>query len=512
MTARNCAFTPDADGNIPRRGKKFVRSAIGSIALARDCAICRGTKLAHSWVTTMSTGCVIAAIDLGPSTARVLYHAAAFAHLIQAPLKVLPVNGVSVSTRRCVLDACLRHGPYQTDFDDRQIVIRSGRVSDAIVREAAHDKASLVVVGSRGHGGVAKFLLGSTSDAVLRTATTAVLLVPPIDMDIVSIGDEVALTCGPLVAAVDLAEDSHEQLRLASKLAHLGSQPLLLMTVAKSRVSNHDASQGLRERARGLTPVKPASVIVRRGRVATEISRCASVEGAGLVVMGLRAGRRGRPGAIALAVLKTRRAFVLAVPSTRTEKVAAPTRTGRLAMIASLAAAIVVAHAPVSLAQSDVPDVRAIVDFQRATDAYAFLHRQVELRLRLAHRDAGVALDPIETSELAAAIVARRLPPVQPIFTPRVVAAFREMAARAARASGCDAGELRSGLWEMQHDVNTPATGTKPLSACISDALPALPVELEYRSAGTVLLLVDTHANLVVDLLPALLAGSDLRR
>ena len=50
------------------------------------------------------------------------------------------------------------------------------------------------------------------------------------------------------------------------------------------------------------------------------------------------------------------------------------------------------------------------------------------------------------------------------------------------------------------------------MSECISKALPALPDELEYRSAGTVLLLVDTHANLVVDLLPALLAGSDLRR
>ena len=187
-------------------------------------------------------------------------------------------------------------------------------------------------------------------------------------------------------------------------------------------------------------------------------------------------------------------------------------RTRRVAMIASLAAAMVVAHAPASLAQSDVPDVRAIVDFQRATDAYAFLHRQVELRLRLAHRDAVVAVDPIETRELAAAIVARRPPPVRPIFTPRVVAAFREMAARAARAPDCDAGELRSGLWEMQHDVNTPATGTRLLSDCIGNALPALPDELEYRSAGTVLLLVDTHANLVVDLLPALLAGSDLRQ
>jgi hypothetical protein len=45
----------------------------------------------------------------------------------------------------------------------------------------------------------------------------------------------------------------------------------------------------------------------------------------------------------------------------------------------------------------------------------------------------------------------------------------------------------------------------------VAAALPALPDELEYRSAGTVLLLADAHANLVVDVLPALLAGSDIR-
>ena len=63
----------------------------------------------------------------------------------------------------------------------------------------------------------------------------------------------------------------------------------------------------------------------------------------------------------------------------------------------------------------------------------------------------------------------------------------------------------------MSHHVNSPATGTDLVSPCVTAALPALPDELEYRSAGTVLLLVDTHANLVVDVLPALLAGSEIR-
>jgi hypothetical protein len=146
-----------------------------------------------------------------------------------------------------------------------------------------------------------------------------------------------------------------------------------------------------------------------------------------------------------------------------------------------------------------VDEPRPIVDFQRAADAYAFLHRQVERQ---------VGGDP---AALAAGIIAARTRAnAAPLFTPEVVAAFRGRAADAIHR-GCDAGELRTGVWELSHEPYTPATGSRPVSACLLAALPDLPDELEYRSAGTVLLLVDHHANLVVDVLPALLAGSDLR-
>jgi hypothetical protein len=70
----------------------------------------------------------------------------------------------------------------------------------------------------------------------------------------------------------------------------------------------------LHERAQHYCYAKRHAVIVRRGKVAEEISRCALKERAGLVVMGLRDRPRGQPGAIATAVLRTKRAFVLAVP------------------------------------------------------------------------------------------------------------------------------------------------------------------------------------------------------
>jgi nucleotide-binding universal stress UspA family protein len=256
---------------------------------------------------------VIAAIDLGPSSVRVLYHAAGFARLLSARLEVLHVSGEErefVEAR--VLDFCTRLGPYEIDPAELDIVARSGTVSDTIYREA-RNTASLVVMGSRGHRGLANLFLGSSSKAFLADAPCPVLLVPPTDVDIVNIADRPMLTCGPVLAAIDLTEACEHQLQLASEFAVIAGQPLLLMTVAPAKQSVDTATEMLRERARQAR-IEPHALIVRRGRVAEEISRCALQEGAGLVVMGLRSRPRSTPGVIAAAVLKTKHAFVLAVP------------------------------------------------------------------------------------------------------------------------------------------------------------------------------------------------------
>ena len=257
---------------------------------------------------------VIAAIDLGQSSPRVLYHAAGFARLLSAELKILHVNGASAESRTHVLEYCRREGPYEIDFQESDVIVSSGLVSDVILRESIRAQAQLVIIGSRGRGGLAKLILGSTSAAVLRSATVPVLVVPPTDLDIVNISDRTTLTCGPVLAAVDLTEHCDHQLELAAGLAKQSGQPLVMMTVAPMRMTEHAAGVMLRQRAHQLNGTKPHALIVRRGDVAEEISRCAVAEGSGLVVMGLRARPRGTPGAIASAVLKTHRAFVLGVP------------------------------------------------------------------------------------------------------------------------------------------------------------------------------------------------------
>ncbi len=57
-----------------------------------------------------------------------------------------------------------------------ETLVARGRAQDVIV-EAGAD-ADRVVVGSRGHGPLGQFLLGSVSQAVLRTAPVPVVVVP----------------------------------------------------------------------------------------------------------------------------------------------------------------------------------------------------------------------------------------------------------------------------------------------------------------------------------------------
>ncbi|OFW46843.1 MAG: hypothetical protein A3J29_06580 [Acidobacteria bacterium RIFCSPLOWO2_12_FULL_67_14b] len=257
---------------------------------------------------------VLAAVDLGPQTRRVLYHAAGFAGMLGADLKVVHAGAdESPASHERVVSQCLLEGPYLA-IDEADIVVRAGRASEMIQREALRHGAAMLVLGSRGRGGLSRLLLGSTGAAILRDTRTPVLLVPSNEIDIVSLGDTAALTCGPVLAAIDLSEACDHQLHLAGQFAKLAHAPLILLTVARARMSEHDASEELRTRAHAMKPVKPHSLIVRRGDVAVEISRCALAEGAGLVVMGLRERPRGRAGAIASAVLETGRAFVLAVP------------------------------------------------------------------------------------------------------------------------------------------------------------------------------------------------------
>jgi len=263
---------------------------------------------------------VLCALDHSDLSARVLRHAVGFAGASGAKLTVLTVSDADPRKQHAQIDGLIaRTIPAGATFvgEPRVRVVRvtQGRPADAIL-EFAREDCDLVVAGTHTRSGLARWFLGSTSSALLERATRPTLLIPPGDLDIVSLtAHDVSFNMGTVMAAVDLAEHNRPQLSIALHVAELARQPLVLLTVVDPGASSSDAEQALFERAQALSPGAVREVIVRTGLVAEEIGHAAAMEPAGLVVMGLRERGLGVPGGIATAVLKTHNALVLAVPA-----------------------------------------------------------------------------------------------------------------------------------------------------------------------------------------------------
>ena len=167
---------------------------------------------------------------------------------------------------------------------------------------------------------------------------------------------------------------------------------------------------------------------------------------------------------------------------------------GVLAVMAVICATDIAARS-----QEGSGDAAAITSFQRSVDAYAFQHRQVQRRLG----------ETVDQKAMAAGMhTARPAAAEGDLFTPIVAAAFRSLIVRALRAPGCEIADDRR--FEVPR-AGAVATGTHALSSCVSGVLPRLPEELEYRTASTALVLVDTHANIVVDVVHAAFPPPELR-
>ena len=114
---------------------------------------------------------VVGALCPEPPVARVL--------LVVGLEMELPIPGLRdrlASTARARLDAFIAELPAGTRVEPR---IRTGAPAREAVAEAAEWPADLVVVGSHGRTDLARALLGSVAEAVVRDAHCSVLVIPP---------------------------------------------------------------------------------------------------------------------------------------------------------------------------------------------------------------------------------------------------------------------------------------------------------------------------------------------
>lgn len=139
---------------------------------------------------------IVVAVDFSDSSPEVLQYAAQLAagssgaalhvlHVVPDPLQQWGPEAIGVNF--AAMDAEWRANAAQqmavllageASAAVATQVIRVGRAPDTIAAYAAATAASIVVLGSHGHGAVRRFFLGSVAEQVLRLATCPVLVVP----------------------------------------------------------------------------------------------------------------------------------------------------------------------------------------------------------------------------------------------------------------------------------------------------------------------------------------------
>jgi nucleotide-binding universal stress UspA family protein len=195
-----------------------------------------------------------------------------------------------------------------------RVEVRDGHPVDVLLAAAARERATLLVVGSRGVGANPALALGSTSLRVLQAACVPVLVVP--ERRKPSSGEHDGFRLRHLLVGVDGSEPSLAALDLAADVAEMlgGSLSVLHVfehvppfPIAPRRDRGGESHEGVRDqplalledsvrevRQRGVG----AQVVLRSGDPAPTLLQLADDVDADLVVVGT--GGRGGPGDLLL--------------------------------------------------------------------------------------------------------------------------------------------------------------------------------------------------------------------
>jgi nucleotide-binding universal stress UspA family protein len=207
---------------------------------------------------------------------------------------------------------------------DVRYLVAHGPAGPEVLLAAGRVGADLIALGTHGRTGLARLVLGSVAEAVMRRARCPVLALRSPEG-----GLNLRRGVRAILHPTDLAEDSGAALAVARVLARdLGARLILLhvlplpneipgvVPMPLDLAATRDALDDLRRRCDGPDLKAPVEVAVRQGEVATEVLRAAGEVGCDLIVTGTH-GRTGLGrvlmGSVAEAVLRRAGCPVVAV-------------------------------------------------------------------------------------------------------------------------------------------------------------------------------------------------------
>jgi universal stress protein A len=148
---------------------------------------------------------VLVPTDFGQPAEAALYYGAELARLFGARLHVLHVNDAGAGVREFSVELDDDHSRQLLAAlvsDKRELKpvceCRVGAPADAILEYAAEHGIDLVVMGTHGRDGVARMLLGSVAETVVRKATCPVLIVHAPAREMAPVFREVLATGRPI--------------------------------------------------------------------------------------------------------------------------------------------------------------------------------------------------------------------------------------------------------------------------------------------------------------------------
>jgi len=298
---------------------------------------------------------VLCAVDFSPSSRELVRHAAAFAGgprpdgdtraaltllhvveplLVQAAAMTVEADAIQDECRRAL--AALASSTASTALERPPALdVRVGLPHVAVLEAAADTHASLIVLGTQGQTGAARFFFGSTTQRVLRETVTPTLVVPPAANAIVR--DDASgptLAIEHVIAAIDFSDTTAATVQAAAGLAsRIGANLTLAHVVSEARVLDRwagllEAHQAQRTARAG----EELALLAREVQAQVPAVRTSAAQGdpervlaalAGetprtLLVLGLRRGAgllSPQPGSTAYRVLCLARTPVLVVPA-----------------------------------------------------------------------------------------------------------------------------------------------------------------------------------------------------